>query len=209
MDSNGNPDRRTFLATVGAASAVGMIRPTVGPSARAAGWDLSWLDGLKGKHKQVFDLQSLGMPLHAASNYFQSFEDTFNLRHPAVNVVIGIAGKAFPVNATDQLWAAWKLGERYEVKDPDTGTWAVRNIFYDKPNAIDTVKSMQAHGAIFWMCNNALNRLARTWAEQVKRPVEEVRSELIAGFNPGVILVPAHTMLLGLCQERGCSYQFV
>src|SRR6185503_18800797 len=67
MDSNGNPDRRTFLATVGAASAVGMIRPTVGPSARAAGWDLSWLDGLKGKHKQVFDLQSLGMPLHAAS----------------------------------------------------------------------------------------------------------------------------------------------
>jgi hypothetical protein len=34
-----------------------------------------------------------------------------------------------------------------------------------------------------------------------------VRAELIAGFNPGVRLIPAHTMLLGLAQERGCTYE--
>jgi len=32
-----------------------------------------------------------------------------------------------------------------------------------------------------------------------------VRAELIAGFNPGVRLVPAHTMALGLAQEHGCT----
>ena len=35
--------------------------------------------------------------------------------------------------------------------------------------------------------------------------VEAVRAELIAGFNPGVRLVPAHTMALGLAQEHGCT----
>ena len=31
--------------------------------------------------------------------------------------------------------------------------------------------------------------------------------ELIAGLNPGVKLVPAHTMALGLAQEHGCTYE--
>ena len=43
--------------------------------------------------------------------------------------------------------------------------------------------------------------------DAVKRPEPEVYAELRAGLVPGVIVVPAHTMLLGLCQERGCSYE--
>lgn len=210
MQSNGDTDRRTFLASVGAVSALGLIHPTVRPSVSPTEWDMSWLDRLTGKHKQVFDVGSLGV-LHVVTNYLQAFEDVYNLRHPAVNAVVGIAGRSFPINANDSLWAAWKLGERYEVKDPETGVWAVRNIYYDRPpkgaSPADTVKALQARGAIFWMCNNALNRLARSWAEAAGRPFEDVRKELIAGLHPGVVLVPAHTMLLGLCQERGCSYE--
>lgn len=210
MPSNNHPDRRAFLATVGAAgAAASLVRPTVQLSNSPAAWDMRWLDRLTGKHKQVFDVASVGTALLAVSNYLDAFEEVYGLRHPEVNTVVGIAGKGFPFNATDTLWSAWKLGERYEVKDPATGTWAVRNIFYDKPGVSDTVKALQARGTIFWMCNNAINRLARTWAGETKRPAEEVRKELIAGLNPGVILIPAHTMLLGLCQERGCTYQLV
>jgi hypothetical protein len=60
-----------------------------------------------------------------------------------------------------------------------------------------------------WMCNNALQRVASRLADAVGRPVAEVYAELRGGLNPGVILVPAHTMLLGLSQERGCSYEKV
>jgi hypothetical protein len=213
MDSNGYPDRRTFLATVGAASAVGMIRPTVRLSARPTDWDMSWLDRLKGKHKQVFDTGTVDNPLRAVANYLDAMEEIYHLRHPDVNMVVGIAGKAFPINANDALWAAWKLGERYKIQDPDTGAPAVRNIFYDRPpktiRPVDTVKALQARGTIFWMCNNALSHISHTYADESKRPFEDVRQEIIAGFNPGVILVPAHTLLLGLCQERGCSYQVI
>ena len=46
--------RRGFLAGLGALAAV---TPRFSLEAQAAqGWDLSWLDQLKGKHRQVFDL---------------------------------------------------------------------------------------------------------------------------------------------------------
>jgi len=211
MESNANTDRRTFLAAMGAVSLAGTgvgqtVRPSDGPTSK---WDMSWLDGLKGKHKQVFDVASVSTALHGVMNYLDAFEEIYALRHPQVNAVVGIAGKGFAYNATDRLWAAYKLGEKYNVKDPDTGVWSVRNIFYDKANSNETVKALQARGAIFWMCNNALNRLSKQWAEEAMKSPEDVKKDLVAGLNQGVIVVPAHTMLLGLCQERGCTYQMV
>jgi hypothetical protein len=36
-----------------------------------------------------------------------------------------------------------------------------------------------------------------------------VRAELIAALNPGVKVVPARTMLLGLAQARGFTYELI
>ena len=212
-------DRRTFLASVGAIGVAGSsigqtvrrsdtptARPSAGPTEK---WDLSWLEGVKGKHKQVFDVASVSTALHAVMNYLDAFEEVYGLRHPQVNTIVAIAGKGFAYNATDRLWGAYKLGEKFNVKDPETGTWAVRNVFYDKAGANDTVKALQARGTIFWMCNNALNRLSKQYSEEAMKSADDVKKDLIAGLNPGVIIVPAHTMLLGLCQERGCTYQLV
>jgi hypothetical protein len=58
------------------------------------------------------------------------------------------------------------------------------------------------------MCNNALLRVAGRLTAP-GQPVPEVYAELRAGLIPGVIVVPAHTMLVGLCQERGCTYEMV
>jgi hypothetical protein len=176
------------------------VRPTV-DGQPLANWDMAWLDQLM---QQVFDVARWAALLAV---HYSTRSRRSTARYPAVNAVVD-RRQGFPFNATDALWSAWKLGERYEVKDPATGTWAVRNVFYDKPGASDTVKALQARGTIFWMCNNALNRLAGPGPGR-QRPVEDVRKELIAGLNPGVILIPAHTMLLGLCQERGCTYQLV
>jgi hypothetical protein len=75
------------------------------------------------------------------------------------------------------------------------------------PGKVVGVKTLQQRGALFWMCNNSLGFVARELGRDLKQPAAAVREELLAGFNPGVKLVPAHTMVLGLCQERGCSYE--
>ena len=207
------PTRRDFLRSAGAAGAIAALRHLVDPARAAAAsdgpWDLSWLDQLRGKHKQVFDLGMLGNerigPLHIVRNYLAAHREVYGLEFPEINTVVGIAYAAYPLNAVDAIWQKYGLGERWKVKDPTTGIWAVRNIWADAPAgdplADETVAAVKRRGTVFWQCNNALNG--------VVKELKATREELIAGLLPGTKLIPAHTMLIGLAQEHGCTYERV
>ena len=59
------------------------------------------------------------------------------------------------MNASDRLWAKYKLGERSKIVDPMTKQPAVRNIFYDDGSET-SVKATQARGAILRRPNVAM-----------------------------------------------------
>ena len=224
-------DRRSFVARVGALAAAFTLRPAAALAAPArqlahaaspaAPWDLGWLDELEGDHRQVFDCGTLTddeQPLHVVSNWLNAHQEVYGLAHPRVSTVVGIASNAFPINASSPLWARYGLGEQWKLHDSATGAWATRNIFYepaaDLPDtergrmlADMTVTRLQSRGTVFWQCNNALRGIAQMLAQQTKQPPAAVYDELKAGLNPGVHLVPAHTMLIGLAQEHGCTYE--
>lgn len=215
--------RRSFLGALAALSGTALLRRAVAnpapldrlPSTTTAGtWDLSWLDDLRGKHRQVFDLGTLderGSLLRVVANYLDAHREVYGLDFPDVNTVVGIAYAAFPINAGDALWAKYGLGERWKVRDPKTGSWARRNMYLEAPeNAAAhryTVTTLKSRGTVFWQCNNALNGIAHELAAATHAPFDTVRAELLGGLLPGVHLVPAHTMLLGLAQEHGCTYE--
>lgn len=174
-------------------------------------WDMSWLDRLTGKHRQVFDLSDLEIGLVVVRNWLDAFHEVYGLEHTQLNAVVGIGGHAFAINATDELYRKFPIGQEWHVTDPATGQPADRNPFLDGGTQVPFigagVRPLMERGVIFWQCNNALHGVAAQLAAAVKRPPPEIYRELRAGLNPGVILVPAHTMLIGLCQERGCSYE--
>lgn len=208
--------RRSFVATL-ASSLAGLVAvrasagdSTVQPPATPGGqWDLSWLDQLKGRHKQVYDLGALDLAvdpraLRFTRNFLDTFRDVYTLEFPDINTAVGISAPAFPMNASDRLWLKYRLGERSKIIDPTTKQPAVRNIFWDEGNP--SIKALQARGTLFWQCNVALGGVAQQLADAMQLPVAEVRADLIAGLNPGVRLVPSHVMALGLAQERGFTY---
>jgi hypothetical protein len=204
--------RRAFLSTVGAIAGSAVLPAVVDaqPAAQGGGWDMSWLDRLTGKHKQVFDFSNPHQLL-VIRNWLDAHELVYGLKHPNVNAVVGIGGPSFPVNAVDAMYEKYPIGTEWKITDPATGKPAMRNIFVDGVAGGDkenSVRALQRRGVIFWQCNNALKRVATQIATAVNRPQAEVYADLRAnGLNPGVILVPAHTMLIGLCQERGCAYE--
>jgi hypothetical protein len=214
--------RRSFLRVLSAVGGAAVLRPVEAHASDGSSgqsmppneqWDLSWLDQLHGKHKQVFDM---GVPdLQGIANYLRAFREVYPLEHPQVNAVVGIAYKAYPINATDTLWAKYELGARWKINDPLTGNPATRNVFVEPaPGATDVVReasirALRARGAIFWMCNNALNTVVDELSRETNQQFDAVRAELIAGLLPGVKLIPAHAMLIGLTQEHGCAYQKV
>ena len=206
--------RRSFFTTLASVAGLAALRPgdaaAQGAPPSAGPFDMAWLEQMKGKHKQLYDLGGISLaeeprPLRFCRNFLDTFRDVYKLEHPGVNTAVGISGPAFPMNATDRLWEKYKLGERGKIIDPKTKQPSIRNIFYDDGSDI-SVKAIQARGTIFWQCNVALGGVAQQLADQFKMPFAEVRADLIAGLNPGVKLMPSHVMALALAQERGFTY---
>ncbi len=210
--------RRSFvsvLASLAGLAAVGSARnaaagqspsplPTVAPPL-----DMAWLEQMKGKHKQLYDLGGLELseeprPLRFGKNFLDTFRDVYKMEFPDINTAVGISGPAMPMNCSDRIWAKYKLGERSKIIDPMTKQPAVRNIFLDMPDI--GVKAMQARGTVFWQCNVALGLQSSQIAAAMQLPAAEVRADIIAGLNPGVKLMPSHVMALALAQERGFTY---
>jgi len=208
--------RRSFLTALASVTSVAAFAgrdasaQAPAPSPSAGPFDMAWLEQVKGKHKQLYDLGSFDLgadnrPLRFCKNFLDTFHDVYKLEHPQINTAVGISGPAIAMNASDRLWEKYKLGERSKIIDPMTKQASIRNIFLDDGSDI-SIKAMQARGTIFWQCNVALGNVAQQLANQFKMPVAEVRADLIAGLNPGVKLMPSHVMALALAQERGFTY---
>jgi len=215
MMSNPQQSRRSFMSVLTsfaglAAIPAGSVEAAAqGSPGSAQNFDLRWIDELKGRHKQVFDMADADPaaeppPLRLPRNYLDAFRDVYKLEFEEVRTVVGISGRAFPVNASDRLWEKYALGERSKIIDPATRKPAVRNIFMD--DATLGVKALQARGTIFWQCNIALNAIAQQLAQPRGLSPADVRADLLAGLNPGVRLVPSHVMAMGLVQEHGLTY---
>ena len=203
-----NPSRRGFLTSVGALAGASLIPEIAEATQAPQGWDLSFVDKFNGKHKQVFDLMDTSIALAVVKNWLDAWESVYGLKHPEVNAIAAIAGKGFVINASDDLYAKFPIGRIWQINDA-SGQPVTKNpwIMGERPGA--GVKPLQDRGVTFWMCNFALNNVAGRIANVVQRPQPEVYQELRAGLNPGVILVPAHTMLLGIVQEKGFKYEVV
>jgi hypothetical protein len=208
--------RRSFVSAVASLTGLAVARLSAGQqpagqssAVSAAGFDMAWLEQLKGKHRQLYDLGSHELsvdprPLRFARNFLDTFRDVYHHEYPDINTAVGISGPAFPMNASDRLWAKYKLGERSKIIDPMTKQPAVRNIFLDGGDI--SVKAIQARGATFWQCNVALGNVAQQLADAFQMPFAEVRADLVAGLNPGVRLMPSHVMALALAQEKSFTY---
>src|SRR6266545_7673286 len=82
--------RRSFLASLAPLAAfLGYRRasPHWEPAGRGDRplpdtWDLSWLNQLRGKHRQVFDLSNMEIGLVVVRNWFDAHQAVYGLKYP-------------------------------------------------------------------------------------------------------------------------------
>ncbi|MGH7497425.1 MAG: twin-arginine translocation signal domain-containing protein [Gemmatimonadales bacterium] len=216
-------DRRNFLGRVAAAAALGLTSwkparllaeagdPTIDSSDH-------WLDGLKGKHRQLFDMPNPnnGVPQLHIRNYLNTWRDAYHVPEKEVNAVGTLYGPSTLLAFNDAMWIKYKFGGLIKANDAN-GTPLTRNMFAH-PKAGDqfafgfmdsSIEALQARGVVFILCNNALAFWSANLAKATGGKADEVRSELLAHTLPGVVLVPGMVVAINRAQERGLSYMYL
>lgn len=219
-DSESRNGRRAFLGKLAATAAAGAAGITLASALDAPGELLAatpsvgpnadhWLDGLKGKHKQLVDAYAPneGFPLAFAFSFMAA-------QSPAdlpVGAVLVLRHMAMPFALNSALWERYKIGEGIKLMDPKTNQPATINPFYKPPAGSLPLEDMaldklMAKGVIVGACNMALQFLSSEFAANAGVSKEAAAKEWTEGLLPGITLLPSGTWGVNRAQEKGCTY---
>ncbi len=174
-----------------------------------------WLEGLTGRHKQMFDVaaNNKGAPLGRAGNFLTVYGQAYGLKDIELNVVFGAHGSGLALVLDDGIYSKFGLGAHWSIDDPQTKSPATRNIFagVGDPAASfsPSVASLQKRGVRFLACMQAIAKLSRELAASASMDASAVNQELLAGLLPGVTAVPAMIIAVNRAQEAGLTYVYI
>ncbi|HEY3280216.1 MAG TPA: twin-arginine translocation signal domain-containing protein [Gemmatimonadales bacterium] len=213
--------RRGFLGTLAATAAAGLAsltplaleaqprrRPVTGAADPAFE---AWLNRITGKHKMVFDAPEVnsGMPVVWPRVWLNGNNENYGTTDAENSGVVILRHAAIPLAMVDALWAKYKLGEVFSLKDGDVP--ATRNIFA-KPLPLPLpgtgVEQLLAKGVMFGVCNVALTIYSGAVAQKIGMDPAAVKADWVAGLIPGSQVVPSGVLAVSRSQEKGCGYCF-
>jgi intracellular sulfur oxidation DsrE/DsrF family protein len=217
-----NTHRRGFLGTIAAAAAAGLASltplraaaaaPRPDPLSGAADPAFeAWLNRITGRHKMVFDAPEVnsGMPVIWPRVWLNGNNDNYGTTDAQNSGVVILRHAAIPLAMQDALWAKYKLGEVFSLKDGDLP--ATRNTFAKTmplPLPGTGVEQLLAQGVMFGVCNVALTIYSGAVAQKMGMDPAAVKADWVAGLIPGCQVVPSGVLAVSRTQEKGCGYCF-
>jgi len=218
-------DRRRFvgaIATLGAGVALGpdtrvhRLFVAQQPAGAAIAASDAWLDHLKGKHRQLFDVPEPegGTALRHLRNYLDAWRDAFGVGERDVSVVVTLYARTTPLGLQDTMWEKYQLGAALNLTDSTTNAPLVRNWFAHPKAGVPvadgepetSMEALQHRGVVFALCNNALKRWAARLEKSRLGAAADIHADLVAHALPGVIIVPDVLVTMTKAHERGFGY---
>ena len=214
--------RRGFLGTLAASTAAGLVSLTplsleaatktrrTPENAADAAFE-TWLNKITGKHKMLFDAPEVnsGMPVVWPRVWLNGNNENYGTKDTDNSAVIVLRHSAIPIAMQDAVWAKYKLGEMFNIKDGDAA--ATRNVFAKQmplPLPGTGTEQLLASGAQVGVCNVAMTIYSGVAAKKMGMDPAAVKAEWVAGLIPGVQVVPSGVLAVARAQEKGCSYCF-
>ena len=218
-DSKSSPPRREFLGGLAAtAAAIGLGELIAGAQAAepATGTEFqSWLEGIRGKYRQVYDAPSPnnGFALIWSHVFLMTAAQGYGVPESELGVVVVLRHSAIPIAFKDDAWDKYKLGEYFKINDPATKVAALRNPFAnirpgDMPLPEAALEKLVARGVKIAVCNTAIHHQSARVAQQLGVPHETVKQDWLAAVLPGVQVVPSGVLAVNGAQSKGCTYCF-
>ncbi len=211
--------RRGFLGRIAAvAAAAGVSSIPKALHAESAPPEDEWLDKLNAKYRQLFDFPAHadGSPLVHMLNYYNTLNAAYNVKDNEINTVgtfYGVPNATTLFAFNDAMWAKYKMGEALKFNDHKTKAPATRNVWRTDPEIMGlmvappaSIEALQKRGALFLLCNNALNIWSNLLAQANKAEQPAVLADLKANMLPGVVLTPGMVVAIQKIQDKGIAY---
>jgi len=174
-----------------------------------------WLQGLTGKHRQLFDAPQPngGIGLIHILNYYDTYNKAYGVKDADIDAVLTYYGGTTLHALNDAAWAKYQIGEFLGVTDPATGANATSNPWRTAPVILGmtipaaSIESLRARGVTQIVCNNALQVFSGMLASKRGLEAGVVYEDLKANILPGIQLVPAMVIAIEQATRAGLSYQ--
>ena len=216
--------RRDFLNTMLLSGAAGGIASLIPISmANAGNFENQslmtnaddWFKSIKGTHRVVYDGSTPhdGFPIIWNWAFYYSNNSTGSPDGDITAMTV-LRHSAMPFALSSEIWEKYELGAMIGVTDKKTQKPALRNPYYapeagDMPmEFIQGIKDLQDRGAMFCVCDLALNVYSGRKASQIGADPQKVYEEWKAGVLPGIQIVPSGVWALERAQKNGCAYIF-
>jgi len=212
--------RRGFLGTLAATAAAGLAsltplrleaQPRRGSTSGVDAAFETWLNRITGKHKMVFDAPEVnsGMPVIWPRVWLNGNNENYGTKDTDNSAVVILRHAAIPLAMKDEVWAKYKLGEAFSIKEGETP--ATKNIFakvMPLPLPGTGMEALLASGVMFGVCNVALTVYSAMVAQKSGLDAAAVKADWVAGLLPGTQVVPSGVLAVARTQEKGCAYCF-
>ena len=212
-------ERRDFIGLAAAAAALGLgaaIQPSTAVAApEGTATDFTrWRDSIQGSQKIVLDTREPngGMAMAWAWVFLFTAPQAYGIPESDVGVVTVFRHNAIPLALGDSAWQKYKLGEFFNIQDPDTGKPAVRNPYYatmKDPFLPDmALQKLIDRGVKVAACDMAIHFYSGLVAKQAGLPHEQVKADWNAAVLPGIVHAPSGLVACQAAVSRGCTYLF-
>lgn len=216
-----------------AASCARAAAPAAQDSAGTAHEADAWLTEVRGEHRCLFDFNKhlRGAGLDHMFNYVNTYETAYGAAPGSVGMVGTFYGigpnSSIMLGFDDAIWEKYQLGAYSGLNDAN-GRPYTRNVFNSPTDQDDhllaeqmglpmmdalkgalaacSVSALQARGAKFIMCANALGAWTYELEALGKGAQPAIMEELQAHLLPGVTVVPAMVIAIEKAQAAGIRY---
>lgn len=213
--------RRKFLGTLAATAGMSSIGSTVlaeelsGNATKLIHEADEWFKKIKGSHRVVYDGSTPHDGFAILWNWaFYLSNNQTGSEDSDITAMSVLRHSAIPFALKSELWEKYKLGEFFGVNDKKTQNPSLRNPYYEPEDGdfplpiIQGIKDLQARGAMFCVCDLALNVYSGAKAQQIGADPAVVYEDWKNGVLPDIQVVPSGVWALGRAQENGCGYIF-
>jgi hypothetical protein len=166
------------------------------PSVSAAEWDMSWVNGLTGKYRTVFDTTEIadGFAFTNVRVFKDGFAEVYKATDADTQAVVVMRHHGVFLAFNDAMWEKYGIGADQKVANAEK-----RNPWSDQ------MVAMRNRNTILIACNLAATRRASEIAQRLGLDRDKVKADLYANFVPGTIVMPSGVFATIRAQQAGCS----